>query len=46
MKLRRIRPEGVPEEGEPIEEPARYWLLDYGWEESEDAVRSFRGGRN
>ena len=46
MKLRRIRPEGVPEEGEPIEEPARYWLLDYGWEESEDAVRSFRGGRD
>ena len=42
MKIKRIRPEGIPEEGEEIEEPFRYWLLDYGWEENDDAVRSFR----
>ena len=42
MKLSRIRPAGIPEEGEEIEEPFRYWLLDYGWEENDEAVRSFR----
>ena len=42
MKIKRIRPEGIPEEGEAIEEPSRYWLLDYGWEENDEAVRSFR----
>ena len=39
MKLRRIKPEGIPEEGEEIEEPPRYWLLDYGWENDLDAMR-------
>ena len=39
MKLRRIKPERIPEEGEEIEEPARYWLLDYGWENDLDAMR-------
>ena len=32
VKLRRIKPAGIPEEGEEIEEPYHYWLLDYGWE--------------
>ena len=42
IKLRRIKPAGIPEAGEEIEEPCRFWLLDYGWEENEDAVRDFR----
>ena len=42
MKIKRIRPEGIPAEGEEIEEPFRYWLLDYGWEENDEAVRNFR----
>ena len=42
LKLSRIRPAGIPEEGEEIEEPCRYWLLDYGWEENDEAVRRFR----
>ena len=41
MKLRRIKPAGIPEEGEEIEDPYHYWLLDYGWEENDDAVRRF-----
>ncbi len=42
MKIKRIKPAGIPEEGEEIEEPFRYWLLDYGWEENDEAVRNFR----
>ena len=42
VKLRRIKPAGIPEEGEEIEDPYHYWLLDYGWEENDEAVRSFR----
>ena len=42
MKLRRIKPAGIPEEGEEIEDPYHYWLLDYGWEENDEAVRQFR----
>ena len=38
-KLQRIKPARIPEEGEEIEEPARYWLLDYGWENDLDAMR-------
>ena len=34
IKLQRVKPAGIPEEGEEIEEPYHYWLLDYGWEES------------
>ena len=41
MKLSRIKPAGIPEEGEEIEDPYHYWLLDYGWEENDDAVRRF-----
>ncbi len=42
MKLKRIKPAGIPEEGEEIEDPYHYWLLDYGWEENDEAVRRFR----
>ena len=45
MKLSRIKPAGIPEEGEEIEDPFHYWLLDYGWEENDEAVRRFRESR-
>ena len=31
MKLKNARPDRPIEDGEAIEEPRRYWLLDRGW---------------
>ena len=39
IKIRNLKPDVPIEEGEPIDDdPVTYWLLDRGWEISEDAM--------
>ncbi len=40
VKLRHMKPAGIPEEGEEIEEPVRYWLLGYGWDSGLPSVNN------
>ena len=38
-KLQNMKPDVAIEEGEPVEEPVTYWLLDTGWEWDVTEVR-------
>ena len=39
VKLRNAKPDVEVHEGEEIEEPISYWLLERGWEYDEDIIR-------
>ena len=48
-----MKPDVAIEEGEPVEEPITYWLLDSGWEwdvtevrKRENLLRDIAGWRN
>lgn len=41
LKLRNTRPDEPFEEGEPIEDPPVYWLLDRGWEQDVEHMKKF-----
>ena len=52
-KLQNMKPDVAIEEGEPVEEPVTYWLLDSGWEwdvtevrKRENLLRDIAGWRN
>ena len=52
-KLQNMKPDVAIEEGEPVEEPITYWLLDSGWEwdvtevrKRENLLRDIAGWRN
>ena len=38
-KLQNVKPDVAVEEGEPIEDPPTYWLLDSGWEWDDSEIR-------
>ncbi len=38
-KLQNMKPDLEIEEGEPVEEPVTYWLLESGWEWDDTSVR-------
>ena len=39
VKLKNAKPNQPIEEGEEIEDPVDYWLLDHGWENDEDEMK-------
>ena len=52
-KLQNMKPDVAIEEGEPVEEPITYWLLDSGWEwdvtevrKRENLLRDIAGWQN
>ena len=40
VKLQNANPDKPVEEGEEIEDPISYWLLDRGWENDEDEMKA------
>ena len=38
-KLHNLKPDVAVEEGEPIEDPPTYWLLESGWEWDDEPIR-------
>ena len=38
-KLQNMRPDVPVEEGEPVEDPPAYWLLESGWEWDDEPIR-------
>ena len=40
VKLQNAKPDKPVEEGEEIEDPISYWLLDRGWENDEDEMKA------
>ena len=38
-KLQNMKPDVAVEEGEPVEDPPTYWLLESGWEWDDEPIR-------
>ena len=38
-KLHNMKPDVAVEEGEPVEDPPTYWLLESGWEWDDEPIR-------
>ena len=38
-KLHNMKPDVPVEEGDPVEEPVTYWLLESGWEWDDEPIR-------
>ena len=43
LKMKNLKPDVPIEEGEEIEEPTEYWLLDHGWDVDEETLKKKAG---